>query len=32
MVETRRRFDIYGGTGTISDITVKGLSDADEKK
>ena len=24
--------DIYEGTGTISDLTVKGLSDADEKK
>lgn len=24
--------DVYEGTGAISDLTVKGLSDADEKK
>lgn len=26
------KIDIYEGTGTISDLTVKGLSDTDEKK
>lgn len=26
------KIDIYKGTGTISDLTVKGLSDTDEKK